>query len=146
MARCNDPDRFTSISKNYRHDPIMRSTNREPSLLIVAVRSTQYDWFIKDLDRVAEINSVFDAILLVLLFVPIEASQDQFSYVFVRHNPHSRLKIATFIAFLPGAVGRRPVIYVYTIVFLFDQGARRILLAVSAAAPVNRGLNAKNFR
>jgi hypothetical protein len=46
---------------------------------------------------------VFDAIKLVLLFVPIEGSQDQFSYLFVRHNPRSRPEeIATFIALLPG--------------------------------------------
>src|SRR5712664_127582 len=91
------------MGKNHRYDSIMRFANREPSLLIVAVRLTKNDWSIKDLDRVVEIDAVFDAIKLVLLFVPIEGSQDQFSYLFVRHNPRSRPEeIATFIALLPG--------------------------------------------
>src|SRR6476620_2604875 len=81
----------------------MRFADREPSLLIVAVRSTKNDLSIKDLDRVVEINSMFDAIKLVLLFVPIEGSQDQFSYVFVRHSPHSRPEeIASSSALLRG--------------------------------------------
>jgi hypothetical protein len=92
-----------SIGKNHRHDSIMRFTNREPSLLIVAVRSTKYDWSIEDLDCIVEIDPVFDPIKLVLLFVPIEGSLDQFSYLFVRHNPHSRPEEnATFIALFPG--------------------------------------------
>jgi hypothetical protein len=87
----------------------MRFANRKPSLLIVAVRSSKNDWSIKDLDRVVEIDPVFDAIKLVLLFVPIEGSQDQFSYLFVRHNPRSRPEeIAAFIAFLPGRGGALP--------------------------------------
>lgn len=52
----------------------MRFSNREPSHLIVAVRSTKNDWSIKDLDRVVEIDAVFNAIKFVLLFVPIEGS------------------------------------------------------------------------
>jgi hypothetical protein len=91
------------MGKYHRYDSIVRFANREPSLLMVAVRSTKDDWSIKDLDRIVEIDTVFDAIKFVLLFVPIEGSQDQFGYPFVRHNPRSRPEeIATFIALLPG--------------------------------------------
>ena len=55
----------------------MRVTNREPSLLIVAVRSTKNDRTIKDLDRILEIDAVFEPIDLVFLVVPIEGSQDK---------------------------------------------------------------------
>jgi hypothetical protein len=84
----------------------MRYANREPSLLIVAVRSAKNDWAIKDLDRVVKIDPVFDAIELVLLLVPIESSLDQFSYLFVRHNArYHPEEIATFIALLPRCGG-----------------------------------------
>ena len=126
----------------------MRYANREPSLLIVAVRTAKYDWSIEDFDRVVEIDAVFDAIKFVLLFVPIEGSQDQFSYLFVRHNPHSRPEeTATFIALLPGCGGpldRRICIYIR-----ISQKSRQIcVLAVSRAAlsPVNSGEKANNSR
>jgi hypothetical protein len=80
----------------------MRIADREPSLLIVAVRSTKNDRSVKDVDRVIKIDPVFDAIKLVLLFVPIESSQDQVSYLFVCHNAHSALgRIANSLPFLP---------------------------------------------
>src|SRR6195256_4891373 len=89
-ARRDNPDDVCPPRKGYGDQSVFQRTYREPSLLIVAVRSTKDDWSIKDLDRVVEIDAVFDAIKLVLLFVPIEGSQDRFSYLFVRHSPHSR--------------------------------------------------------
>ena len=107
----------------------MRSANREPSLLIVAVRSAKNDWAIKDLDRVVKIDPVFDVIEFVLLLVPIESSQDQFSYLFVRHTRIPALKkLQHSLPFSRCAVGRwREKLYIQ---LYFAQIKSKMHLAV----------------
>jgi hypothetical protein len=127
----------------------MRSANREPSLLIVAIRSAKNDWVIEDLDRVVKIDPVFDAIELVLLLVPIESSQNQFSYLFVRHNPHFRPEeIAKFIALLLGCGGplARRELYIQLYFTRVKSGAYSRCLAGTAPPPVNSGKKADNLR
>jgi hypothetical protein len=77
-------------------------------------------------------------LIIVLLVVPIEGSEYQFSYLFAGHSPHSRPEeFATYIALSPGgrwAVGL--IIFVYTIVFLFDQALSAFLASCARGPPL----------
>jgi hypothetical protein len=79
VSRQDNPDYICPPRENHGDQSVFRLSYRDPALLIIAIGSAKDDWAVKDLNRVVEIDAVFDAISLVLLFVPIEASQNQFS-------------------------------------------------------------------
>src|SRR6266513_221050 len=57
-ARRNNPDQLASVSKNHRHDSIIRFSDRNPSLLVVTVGSPDDNWFVKNLAGAVEADAV----------------------------------------------------------------------------------------